>query len=162
MASGASEPERLRRRREVRRREVRASRRPLARPDLPERDILSETPGSDGKEKRAWLTAQRAALELHEKMGTVVSRGFVVARLAEVGRIVSEALEKVPARIAHTLAAESDPARVREVLSREIRQALSGLASALEERPVEALDVEAATLDGPGRKRRKRLRSELQ
>lgn len=98
----------------------------------PDRDILSEAIGGDAREKRMWLVAQRAALDLHEKMGTLVSREFVAARLAEVYRSMAEALEKVPTRLAHDLSAESDPARIRERLSKELRGALSLLAGALD------------------------------
>lgn len=160
MASGASEPERRARAR------VRAKRRRDARERVEvvtagERDLLTEAVGADGREKRAWLTAQKAALELHEKMGTLVARSYVISRLSEVARVVSEALDKIPTRIAHDLASESDPARVREILSCEIRSALSGLADALEvgstsTRDLE-LDREAKRAGHSGVKRARRL-----
>ena len=94
-------------------------------------------------------------------MGTLVARSYVISRLSEVARVVSEALDKIPTRIAHDLASESDPARVREILSREIRSALSGLADALEvgstsTRDLE-LDREAKRAGHSGVKRARRL-----
>ena len=111
-------------------------------PDTPnDRDLMAEATDA---EKRTWLWAQKAALDLHERMETLISRAFVVARLGDVIRIIRDAFERMPARLAHDLAAERDPAKVRAVLEKEITSALHHAADALEKPDVEA-DVVAAT-----------------
>ena len=98
----------------------------------PELDLLDQAEGKDAWEKTAWLKAQRAALELHEKMDTLISREWVAQRVSEVGRIVADAIEKIPPRIAHELAAERSADKCRSILEKELRTALSALANALE------------------------------
>ena len=117
-----------------------------------DRDLMAEATDA---EKRTWLWAQKAALDLHERMETLISRAFVVARLGDVIRIIRDAFERMPARLAHDLAAERDPAKVRAVLEKEITSALHHAADALEKPDVEA-DVVAAT--GPRSASRPKLR----
>lgn len=93
---------------------------------------MTEAEGTDGWEKTSWLKAQRAALELLEKMDSLISRTFVAQRLAEVGRVVQDALEKIPPRVANDLATERSADKIRTRLENEIRGALSALANALE------------------------------
>lgn len=129
--------------------------------DRRERELLTEAPGQDGWEKTSWLKAQRAALELLEKMDTLISRSFVSQRLAEVGRVVQDAIEKIAPRISHELAAERSADKIRTILEREHRSALSALANALEmparELPAAAEPIPPQKKNRGGTKRSKPL-----
>jgi phage terminase Nu1 subunit (DNA packaging protein) len=95
------------------------------------RDPLEEAEGTDGWEKAAWLKAQRASLDLMERMETLISRAYVAQQLAVMASMIREALQKIPGRVAQDLEM-SKADRIRSVLETEIDSALSALANALE------------------------------
>ena len=76
--------------------------------------------------------AQLREQEVARRAGELVSRADVRREAYEVARTVRETLTNIPDRVAHALAAETDPARVHAALSEEIRRALEGLVGVLE------------------------------
>src|SRR5262245_53972506 len=77
----------------------------------------------EGYQKRSLVAAEKAALELHEWMQGLISRHLAEARLAEIGQRIRAVLLQVTPRVTSVVAAESDPARLRGLLEREIRAA---------------------------------------
>src|SRR5262245_7804596 len=77
----------------------------------------------DTYEQAVWLRAQRAALDLAERMDGLISRRFAVERLAEIAKRIEERMLRIPSRCAARLAAEEDPMRVRAILEAEVRLA---------------------------------------
>lgn len=84
--------------------------------------------------------ARLAELELAEKAGNLVRRDEVEAAVFEMARQAQEALVAIADRISAQLAAESDPARVHQLLSAEVRLVTQQIAAA---RPLPPLASDA-------------------
>ena len=95
------------------------------------RDLLDQAEGQDTYEKVSWLKAQREALRLSKEMELLISRTFVAQKLAEVGRVIHDALDQIPDRVAHDLANQGAD-QIRRRLREEISGSLSALANTLE------------------------------
>lgn len=68
--------------------------------------------------------AKLAELEWKKAIGELVPAADVTSELARVFATFREAMQQIPGRVAAVLAAESDQARIHEVLDGEIRGAL--------------------------------------
>lgn len=84
---------------------------------------------ADAKTQREYHQAQLAQIEYLERVGRLVSVEAVERAAFREGRVVRDSLMAIPDRLSAMLAAESDPARVHELLSAEIRQVLHELSS---------------------------------
>lgn len=90
------------------------------------------TSGLSFHEARTLKERYHAALlkiELDEKTGRLVEAGAVEVAAFNKARQVRDSLLNIPDRISPILAAERDPAKVAELLTAEIRQALEGLSA---------------------------------
>lgn len=89
---------------------------------------LQSDPGyQEARSRQAQADARMAELKLAETEGQLVRIDQVRAELASKLAPVREGLLQIPARIASTLAAQSDPARVQTLLEAEIHQVLAPL-----------------------------------
>lgn len=77
--------------------------------------------------------AARQQLELRERAGELVEKDTVHRRGFTLARQAQEAMIAIPDRLASLIAAETDPAKVHELLSNELRQVANDLAKAVEE-----------------------------
>jgi len=68
--------------------------------------------------------ARLAKIEFEERSGKLVSRDEVQVAAFNKFRTFRDGMLNIPDRVAAVLAAESDPARVHEILATEIRKAL--------------------------------------
>lgn len=84
------------------------------------------------KAVREAAEAQMAQLKLAEQKGEVIRVDAVRARLANILSSTRDSLLQIPARLAPVLAAESDAARVHDLLQAELHQALARLCGANE------------------------------
>lgn len=75
------------------------------------------------------LGVEEKRLELDLKRGRLVSKSEVQAMAFKAGRDAQNAMLLIPNRVAAILAAETDPSAVREILVREITQALESLST---------------------------------
>lgn len=73
--------------------------------------------------KEKYLAALRK-LEFEEKSGKLISAAEVEREAFNIARTVRDSLLNIPGRIDAILAAESDKAKVSEILTNEIRQTL--------------------------------------
>lgn len=81
------------------------------------------------------VASERAtALELdnQRRRGQLLDAGTVKREQFEAARVVRDAILNIPDRIAASLASETDPRRVYELLRAELHRALTGLADELE------------------------------
>ena len=76
---------------------------------------------------RETFRAKLARLEFEEKTSTLLNAADVEREAFEIGKQVKTALMALPPRLAELVAAEDDPARCRQLLEEEIRQALETL-----------------------------------
>lgn len=83
------------------------------------------------------LLAEKAALALAEKLGLVISKQHAEERMTDVITAIRSAVEKIPVRVAHDLAAESDPGKVRVRLESEVHDVFAKLAQAFLEKKAE-------------------------
>lgn len=83
---------------------------------------------ADARAEREGLQAKLTRIELGKKSGELVSAKAVEAEAFRLGRTIRDNLLNVPDRISHQLAAETDPAKVHEILRAEIHQVLEALA----------------------------------
>lgn len=86
---------------------------------------------ADARAEREGLQAKLTKIELGKKSGELVSAKAVEAEAFRIGRVIRDNLFNIPERVSHVLAAESDPARVHEILRAEIHQVLEALARPL-------------------------------
>jgi len=132
-------------------------RRGAARNGGPQPDLMSDAPGADSKEKKEYLIAERVALELKERMSQLISRDFASQKFAEVLAVLDGAMEKIPTRVCHDLAAEKDPVKIRARLEDEIRDARTRAALDLvpdrEQDLIEEPEPGAVKKDPRGRKK---------
>jgi phage terminase Nu1 subunit (DNA packaging protein) len=84
--------------------------------------------------------ARLAELELAEKSGNLVRRDEVEAAVFGLARQAQEALDAIADRLSTQLAAETDPARVHQLLSDDLRRVMQQLAAA---RPLPPLPAQA-------------------
>ena len=102
-------------------------------PTIPTKQEVTKQAGTAGlsfTEARTLSQRYRAALlkvQLDQTTGRLVDAEQVKATAFAKARAVRDALLNIPDRIAPILAAEGDAARVTEIITREIRQALEGL-----------------------------------
>jgi len=78
----------------------------------------------ESKAKRESFLAELARLEYEQKSGTLVQVDDVKRESFRVARIVRDSMLNIPDRVAAELAAETDPFKVQQRLSAEIRLAL--------------------------------------
>ena len=84
---------------------------------------------AEADRRHKWAKAAQEELKLQKIQGTLVLRTAVKAQTFDMVRRSRDKLQNIPARLSGVLAAESDQARVFEILTREIHQALEDLAS---------------------------------
>jgi hypothetical protein len=72
--------------------------------------------------------ARLRELEVAEKEGKLVSLADMKKERFELGRVVSDGILNVPDRICYSLAAETDPKKVRAMLRGELAAVLEALA----------------------------------
>lgn len=80
------------------------------------------------KEKTEELRAQLLALELAEKEGRLIDAEQVRRATMNKARIARDAMLSLPTRVAAELAAETDPAKVHDRLTAEIRKICAEIA----------------------------------
>lgn len=78
---------------------------------------------------RELYAAKLLKLEHEERIGKLVPADQVKVDAFKTARTVRDGLLNIPDRVAHILAAETDPARVHHLLSNELRTVLSQLSS---------------------------------
>lgn len=81
----------------------------------------------ESKAKREAFMAELARLEYEEKSGKLVQADDVKREGFRVARIVRDSMLNIADRVASELAAETDPFRVQQRLTQEIRLALTEL-----------------------------------
>ncbi len=85
-------------------------------------------PGDDdywqSRGRREKAEAERAELELGKLKGELIEVSAVRAQISTVLSSLREALMQIPARMSPVVAAESDAAKVHEMLTAELHQAL--------------------------------------
>lgn len=86
----------------------------------------------DYRTERERYLAEEAKLDHLERLGALVPAADVERAQMSVARQVRDAVMAVPDRVCGLLAAETDPARIRAVLTSELRGTLKGLAQHLE------------------------------
>lgn len=89
----------------------------------------------EARTQRERALAAKAALEAEQLAGRLVSVAEVEREAFTAARQAQEALLAIPDRLASLLAAESEPAKVHDLLSEEIRRVVSAIAADSEERP---------------------------
>lgn len=78
---------------------------------------------------RELYAAKLLKLEHEERIGKLVPADQVKVDAFKTARTVRDGLLNIPDRVAHILAAETDPARVHHLLSNELRTVLSRLST---------------------------------
>lgn len=68
--------------------------------------------------------ADKAEIEVKRLQGELISAEEVKAAAFERARLMRDTLENIPSRISASLAAETDEVRIKEIISKEINQAL--------------------------------------
>ena len=89
----------------------------------------------EAKTQRERAMAAKATLEAEQLAGRLVSVAEVEGAAFTAARQAQEALLAIPDRLASLLAAESEPAKVHDLLSEEIRRVVSAIAGDEEEQP---------------------------
>jgi hypothetical protein len=82
-----------------------------------------------GRAVRETYRAKMARIEFERATGLLVGAAEVRRATFEAFRAVRDALDAIPERVDARLAAESDPAVVREILRAELRKVLADLSS---------------------------------
>ena len=99
-------------------------------------DALPTIGGQEGYHKararREVINAEGARLDLDERLGRLVSKDDVEARVSSVFRTMRDRLLGMPAGLSERLAAQPDARAVRALLTAEIRRVLDALATDLE------------------------------
>lgn len=92
-----------------------------------------ETPAADGytvsRNRREAADAEMAELKLAEQQGLLIRVDAVKQALAAAFTSTRDNLLQIPSRLAAVLAAESDSAKIHELLQAELHRALEGMAS---------------------------------
>lgn len=97
--------------------------------DIPyqSRESATATGYASARAIRETYLARMAKLDFEEREGRLLDRDKVRAEAFNLFRIVRDSMLNVADRVSALLAAESDTARCHDILSTEIRGALSGL-----------------------------------
>jgi len=103
-------------------------------PDRPNGSSSGSSSGSSGgfhhwREQREMEAALRARHERELREGTLVEASAVLDAADRLARHVRDRMLMVPGRIHLQVAAESDPAKVLQMLEREVRECVSKLAA---------------------------------
>jgi hypothetical protein len=111
-------------------------------PPLEERQALQTEIASGGtlnfanaRALRELYAAELLRLDYETKQATLMPRSQVEGATFDVYRVVRDGLLNIPDRIAAQLAVETNSAVVRDLLTREITQALEALSTRLAEEP---------------------------
>jgi hypothetical protein len=91
--------------------------------------MTAENSYAEADRREKWAKAQQQELKLQTIQGTLVLRAAADKETFEIIRRARDKFLNIPARLAGILAAESDQARVFEVLTRELHQALEDLST---------------------------------
>lgn len=86
----------------------------------------------DARTRRELAHAEIAEKRLAEIEGRIVQAGDVKRAVETACRTARNALLAIPDRLAHSIAAESDPAKVAELLNAEFRRICVDLAAAMQ------------------------------
>jgi hypothetical protein len=82
----------------------------------------------ESRAKREEYQAELARLDLLNKLGQVGSiEGFIKA-VTDAAQLAQDRILQVPSRIATSLAVETDPIKIETLLTRELKDALDGIA----------------------------------
>ena len=100
---------------------------------LPSRPPLAPRSRQSRAVRETYL-ARLAKIEFEERSGKLLSRDEVTVTAFTVARTVRDNLLNIPDRVAAMLAAETDPGRVHQILSEEIRKALIELCDEVRDR----------------------------
>jgi hypothetical protein len=84
------------------------------------------------REEAVLLRAQRLAIEIAERMDSLVSRSWAEARLQRIAQRIEGALLELVPKLAPEIADERDPDAVRRLLEREFAAVRYRLADELE------------------------------
>jgi hypothetical protein len=96
--------------------------------------IANNGPGSGGSEyararaEREHYSALLAKLEYEERAGKLIDTDDVKAQAFRTFREIRDRMLNIPDRVAAIIAAETEPAKIHEILSVEITTALNGFA----------------------------------
>lgn len=80
--------------------------------------------------RRETAEAELSELKLQETLGQLVRADTVRAETARLAAALRESLLQLPARLTPILAAETDPAKLHDLLERELHQVLAQLTAA--------------------------------
>lgn len=80
--------------------------------------------------RRESAEAELSELKLQEMLGQLVRADAVRAEAARLAAALRESLLQLPARLTPVLAAETDPAKLHDLLDTELRQVLAQLTAA--------------------------------
>jgi phage terminase Nu1 subunit (DNA packaging protein) len=80
-----------------------------------------------GRARKETALAELRELELRRQKGELVPQASVDKEAFETGRIVRDALLRMPDRLAGLFAAETDPRKIHALMTKEIRQVLEAL-----------------------------------
>lgn len=104
---------------------------------LIERERGTQAEGSDRSEtiRTELVEAQRdrVRIEIEQLRGTLLPRDLVAQVLARIASLTASQLDSLAPRLAGTLADESDPRRVQDMLLREARAVRLAIAEAMRE-----------------------------
>lgn len=104
-------------------------------------DMSAENSYAEADRRQKWAKARQEELKLQKIQGMLVFRSAVDQEIFDMIRRARDKFLNIPARLAGILAAESDQARVFEVLTRELHQALEDLATWKPKKPIGGNDV---------------------
>lgn len=97
----------------------------------------------EAKARKEHFQAQQAELDYLKSAGQLVDVEAVEKGAFNSARVLRESLQLIPDRLSQVLAAQTDPARIHEILSEEIEKALNDFAA--------AIDRQRATVEFGGR-----------
>lgn len=86
----------------------------------------------DAKTRKEVALAKQAEMDYLQKIGQLVSVDAVNKQSFAIARLLRDQLLAIPGREAQVLAAQTDPARISEILTKEIEQALHDVTNTLE------------------------------
>ena len=99
-------------------------------PDIPASDIPNgATTFAEAQRRKELANAQLKELDVRKRSGELIEVSTVEKMMFEKGRQVRDALLSLSDRLAGILAPVTDQAKVHEILTKEIHQALEGLTS---------------------------------
>lgn len=87
---------------------------------------------AESQRRREFYLAELARFEYEDRLSSLISTEEVEAEGVRMAKRVRDVIESIPSRIAGMLAAESDQRKVYDLLAQELRQALEGLARAVD------------------------------